>query len=128
MSKQAIKNVAKVKNPKDEVWYVKSLYFAYLVMEKYSLFNKAVYVGRATKYNKKELLNKITQAEDKVSQRQIEGEKIEKEKRKEKENQNRQTRNTSHDVKKSNIVKTSTVSKVSNFSKKSKTTKIIGKK
>ena len=31
MSKAALKDVAKVKNPKDNVWYVKSLYFAYFL-------------------------------------------------------------------------------------------------
>ena len=38
MSKTALDNVASVKNPRDDIGYVKSLYFAYLAMEKYNLF------------------------------------------------------------------------------------------
>ena len=48
MSKKAIKEKAKEKNPKDQVGYVKSLYFAYLIMSKRGLFNKVKYME---KYN-----------------------------------------------------------------------------
>ena len=82
MSKTALKDVAKVKNPKDNVWYVKSLYFAYLTMERYHLFNRTVLNQHSTKYNKKELLSKITYATEKVEARQQAQEKLDKEKAK----------------------------------------------
>ena len=60
-----------VKFYSNDLWYVKSLFFAYLAMEKYNLFNKSYYTGsKCKKYNKKELLSKITQAEIKVKDRQ----------------------------------------------------------
>ena len=70
MSKIALKDVAKVKNPKDNVWYVKSLYFAYLTMERYHLFNRTILKQHGVKYDKKELLSKITHATEKVEARQ----------------------------------------------------------
>ena len=44
MSKEAIQKVAKEKNPKNQVGYVKSLYFAYLFMQSRGLFSKLRYV------------------------------------------------------------------------------------
>ena len=50
MTKEALKNKAVAKNPKDDVWYVKSLYFAYLTMEKYNLFNRVALERNAKSY------------------------------------------------------------------------------
>lgn len=44
MSKEAVKQVGKEKNPKDEVGYVKSLFFAYLLIKPRGLFNKRSYL------------------------------------------------------------------------------------
>lgn len=52
MSTKAIKNRAVQKNPKDVVGYVKSLYFAYILMSRKGLFNKLKYVE---KYDKRAL-------------------------------------------------------------------------
>lgn len=123
MSKTALKDAAKIKNPKDNVWYVKSLYFAYLTMERYHLFNRNILKQHGTKYNKRELLSKITHATEKIEARQEAEEKLRKEKakvkkaeRKDKDLQSKQTRT-------SGITKTSTVSKTSRNTNKVKTTK-----
>lgn len=129
----ALKTKAKVRNPKDDVWYVKSLFFAYLAMEKYNLFAKSMFAG-CDKYRKDKLLSKITKAETKIEQRQREGERVAKEKREELEKQKREKRVARNlDVsttrsKTSNITTTSKVSKVTNTVRKSKVTKTIGMK
>ena len=131
MNKESLNKVAKVRNSNDNIWYVKSLFFAYLAMEKYNLFSKPIYDTNAKPYRKKELLNNITQAEAKVSARQKAAEDLEKEKKKELEKQKiekQASRNINVSTKKStvsNISKTSKVSKISrtsNISKKSKIT------
>lgn len=71
MSKDAVKHTAKEKNPKNEVGYVKSLYFAYLIMKNYSLFDKVNYETYGEKYDKKELLKDITHADIKIEARQL---------------------------------------------------------
>lgn len=69
MSKLALKNVAKERNPKDEVGYVKSIFFAYLYMKSRGLFNKITYTGAAT-FDLKAVLKKITHADEKIRLRQ----------------------------------------------------------
>ena len=82
MAKESVKKVAKVKNPNNNVWYVKSLYFAYLAMTKYNLWSKSHFTGYVChKYSKRELLGKIEQAEKKIEKRKVEGEKIAKQKK-----------------------------------------------
>lgn len=80
MSREAVKNPAKIKNPKNLVGYVKSLYFAYLTMKKYGLFNKIAFEANSSSYNKKILLNEITPADVKIENRQLRGEEIRHEK------------------------------------------------
>lgn len=69
MSKQAIQKVATEKNPQDQVGYVKSLYFAYLILKKENVFNKNKFMA-AKKINWKELQSVITPADVKIAQRQ----------------------------------------------------------
>ena len=123
MSKTALKNAAKVKNPKDNVWYVKSLYFAYLIMERYHLFNRSILNQHSVKYNKHELLLKITHATEKVEDRQKAEEKLNKEKLKNKKIERKDKDLQSKHTKTSSIVKTSMVSKTSRNTNKVKTTK-----
>lgn len=73
MSKQALDKVAVEKNPKSEIGYVKSLYFAYLTIKKYSLFNKVAFKAEGEKYNKGRVMDLITHSDIKIQQR-IEGE------------------------------------------------------
>lgn len=96
MSKAAIKNKAKERNPKDEVGYVKSIYFAYLLMVHYNLFEKIYYETNGKEYDKKEILNKIEHADTKVQARiDIEAE-IKKKKKAEKERLKQQTNRTTN--------------------------------
>ena len=123
MTKTALKDVAKVKNPKDNVWYVKSLYFAYLIMERYHLFNRNILKQNSTKYNKRELLSKITHATEKIEARQEAENKLNKEKSKTKKIERKDKDLQSKHSKISSIIKTSTVSKTSRVTNKVKTTK-----
>ena len=67
MSKRAVKDVAKEKNPHNQVGYVKSLYFAYLIMVKRGYFSKTKYVDV---YSEKALKREITHADKKIQDRQ----------------------------------------------------------
>lgn len=123
MSANALKNAAKVKNPKDNVWYVKSLYFAYLTMERYHLFNRSILNQHGKKYNKKELLSHITHAIEKVEARQEAQTKLDKEKANTKKTERTDKDLQSKSTQTSNIVKTATTSKTSKITNKVKTTK-----
>jgi len=74
MSNEAVKQVAKVKNPKNIVGYVKSIYFAYLIMKNRGLFKKQYFKTYGVNYNKKDLLNRIEHASVKVEKRKEAGE------------------------------------------------------
>lgn len=67
MSKQAVKERGKERNPMDTVGYVKSLFFAYLIMKRFGLFDKVRY---ARKLNMKNLNNSIMSADEKIALRQ----------------------------------------------------------
>lgn len=126
MSRKALQTKAKVKNPKNEVWYVKSLYFAYLTMEKYNLFNRLNLDRLSKRYNKKELLSKITHADKKIQDRMDEQEKLNKEKSiKEKQSSERNVNKATAKTKTSNITKTAKTSVVSKRTNTTKTTKKI---
>lgn len=124
MSKTALSHKADVKNPKDEVWYVKSLYFAYLTMEKYSLFNRIMLDRNARDYNKRTSFASIMNADEKVRLRQEAQEKINKEKAKEKARERKdkelQSR-TSTTTKQSKVPKTTKTTKRTKTTKSSKT-------
>lgn len=128
MSKKALKEVAKEKNPKDQVGYVKSLYFAYLYMSKHGLFNKIRYID---KYNESAVKRQIMQADRKIELRQEAQQKVDKEKRKAKAIIKQQTkeiiRNDIPTVMKSGrgISKTRTVGSVGGM-KKTNTIKKVG--
>ena len=128
MAKEAVRKVAKEKNPKNDVWYVKSLFFAYLAIEKYGLFSKAKYSG-CEKYNKRTLLQQITQAEIKIKDRQNAAEELKINKEKEEKKNKQQTQDRNANIKTaysntSNKVKNSKIVGKSNVVKKTKTTKI----
>lgn len=89
MSKEAIKHVAKEKNPKNLVGYVKSLFFAYLLIGDYGLFSKTLYNSSAEKYNKTKLLKIVDHADIKIKARREAEEKERKQKKRDKENSER---------------------------------------
>ena len=127
MSRQALQNRATIKNPKDNVWYVKSLYFAYLTMEKYNLFNKPILDRTAKQYNKRELLERIVQAETKVAARQEAQRKLELEKRKERkiDQTNRNTGISTPASKQSSVLKGVKTSKTTKKTSTTKTSKVV---
>lgn len=79
MSSKAVKDVAKEKNPKNQVGYVKSLYFAFLIMEKRGLFSKIRYID---KFNELSVKMQVMDADRKIQLRQEEQQKINKQKKK----------------------------------------------
>ena len=68
MLKQSLKEKAMTRNPRDDIWYVKSLCFAFYAMERYSLFTRSALNQKAVKYNQTEFLKNITSAQDKLDQ------------------------------------------------------------
>lgn len=128
MSKEAIEQKAKEKNPNNMVGYVKSIFFAYLIMKRFSLFNKNRYI---TNYNEKYLKSIITHSDDKIRDRQelqsqsakkVRQEKIQKQKEEEIEKAKSKTL-SSRSTRAINKVKT--VGKTIKNTNRTKTTKII---
>lgn len=74
LSREAIKQTAKEKNPKNDLGYVKTFYFAYLGMKEKGLFNKTRFVS-AEKYSKTKLLHNVAHTDEKIATRISEGEK-----------------------------------------------------
>lgn len=64
MSSLALKQPAKIKNPKNEIGYVKTIYFAYLEMEHLDLFSKVKWETIATKYSKLVWNNTVEHSDD----------------------------------------------------------------
>lgn len=80
MSKESIKKVAFEKNPKNIVGYVKSLFFAYLIMQNYGLFAKIKYEKEGKPFKQKEVLKEVMHADEKIQRRQEAGEELRKKK------------------------------------------------
>lgn len=68
MDRTALTHTATVKNPRNEIGYVKSLYFAFLAMDRLRLFTKSAYAS-AEPFQIKLLLSYIQQAEIKIRDR-----------------------------------------------------------
>lgn len=117
MTTEAKKQEAKERNPQSLVGYVKSLFFAYLLIGDYNLFSKVLYDKSGESYSKTKLLKQVEHAKDKIKARQEEEAKQRKEKQKENkarfDNRGIQTSSSSN----SNIVRTT---------KKVSSTKTIG--
>lgn len=73
MSKEAVKKKAVTKNPMDTVGYVKSLFFAYLIMKRFNLFEKILYID---KYNEKHVKQNIMNADAKIALRTEAGQEL----------------------------------------------------
>lgn len=113
MTKESVNKVAKEKNPKNLVGYVKSLFFAYLLIGDYGLFSKAIFDKTASKYSKTKILKDVEHAKDKIRKRQEEEEKKRKEENRKKENESRfsgKEGTTSPTKPSRNVIKTKTVS------------------
>ena len=70
MSKLALKQPAKIKNPRNEVGYVKTIYYAYLEMKRNDLFQKGRWENRASKYSKSVWNTTVAHADDKIKDAQ----------------------------------------------------------
>jgi hypothetical protein len=66
MSELALKQKAKIKNPRNELGYVKSIYFAYIEMKRGDLFTKSRWETVSTKYNKNVWNQSVDHADDKI--------------------------------------------------------------
>lgn len=125
MSKTAVQNAAAVKNPKNEVGYVKSLYFAYLVIKNYGLMKKVQFTTLHRPYNLNLLLQSIEHADVKVAKRQKAQEVLNATKKKEKADKKtidtRVRGNTSTNTKTTNVI-----GRVGSVSKNIKKTNVIG--
>ena len=95
MSKIALASRADSRNPKDQIGYVKSLYFAYLEMRNLGLFQKVRWDGVSKPYNKSIWTNTVTHADEKVRDRQEKGLAIQRKERREKLKQQNIERNRS---------------------------------
>ena len=130
MSKEAIKKVAKEKNPTNQVGYVKSLYFAYLIMSKRRLFDKNKYLNT---YNESAVKRNIIHATKKIEMRQQAAEDKRIQLKKDKDNFKRDIArsiivpgsSTIKQTSKSRIIKTSNTRKTSNNIKKVRKSKKI---
>jgi len=107
MSRQALSDRAKEKNPKNIVGYVKSIYFAYIYIKAHGIDKKAVWSVEAKPYNVNTLLADIMQADDKIALRQRLGLNVEKAKEANKKAAKLKTRNiySSHDRNNEKFVK-----------------------
>ena len=128
MSKRAVKENADEKNPTNQVGYVKSLYFAYLIMAQKGLFSKLLYIDN---YSERTVKNMIMLADEKIALRQELGAEAKKKKpeiKKKKETPKQPRENLTQTV--NRITHTKTVkqinsSKIAKGIKKTKTTKRI---
>ena len=123
MSKEAVNKVAKEKNPKNLVGYVKSLFFAYLLIGDYGLFSKTLYDHNAEKYNKSKLLKLVDHADKKIKERQ---EAEEKQRKQQKREKNNSERFSGRDIKAKSTSQNKGVTKTKMTSKVS-TTKRVGR-
>lgn len=81
MSKDALRKQAKEKNPGNNVGYVKSLYFAYLIMKNRNLNKISKFNSESKDLDPRYLLSQIENADEKIRKRQEEGEKYSKRKK-----------------------------------------------
>ena len=84
MSKQAIKKEAKERNPFNQIGYVKSIYFAYLLLLSKGLFNTNTFSNASDKLDFNLIKSNIIDADQKIFQRQEAQNKLNKTKKKEK--------------------------------------------
>ena len=93
MSKVALKKAPTETNPSNTVGYVKTIYFAYLFMRSRDLNNRSKFTAQAIPMNLKRLVSEVEDVDDKITARQEEGAKLQKEKTKEKRNEDKLVKN-----------------------------------
>lgn len=93
MSKKAIKKSPNERNPYKQVGYVKSLYFAYLIMKSKGLNKKDRFESEAKRFSVAALLRTVETADKKIEDREAEGAKQSKLKAAEKKKEQQETDN-----------------------------------
>lgn len=83
MSTIAIKDAPKEKNPDETVGYVKTIYFAYLLMQNRKLNKLIRFEAEAQPLSPQKLLSEVMPADEKINLRQEEGKGVSKRKKKE---------------------------------------------
>ena len=78
LSPESLREKPKVANPSGTVGYVKSIYFAYLLIKQYGLNKKVMFDSYGEKFYKKTILDRVEHANTKVTKRKEEGERIQK--------------------------------------------------
>jgi len=135
MSKVALKNKATVTNQFNTPGWVKSLYFAYLAMEKYGLFERPMLDQNAEKYSRTRLLKNVKHSN--TIMEEINNHKALAKEQKLKEKQTSDTKINQQKQNKANVkfaAKTSKITPITNNTNKSKVSKttkktsIVGKK
>ena len=81
MSRKALHREPKEKNPGNNIGYVKSLYFAYLILKNKGLDKLKRFEAEAVTLDLNYLLNEIEDADTKIEKRQEEGSKISRKKK-----------------------------------------------
>lgn len=85
MMKRALTERALERNPRAEIWYVKSLAFAFYTMEKYGLFNRSMLNQRAVKYNHGNLMREVMNVVDKFEEHHRKHEELQRKRKQERE-------------------------------------------
>jgi hypothetical protein len=122
---------ASSRNPKNDVWYVKSLYFAYLAMEKYNLFSRTVLDSKQTKYSLSALKKLIVDPERKLQDRKDQELKLKELERRQQDKQKseeRKLRNTgiaTKGTKRTSIVHSVATTKTTKMTNATKRSKLI---
>ena len=70
MSKRALAEPANEKNPNGDVGYVKTIFFAYLLMKNKGLYKKSRFQAESKPFDLRKLLQEIEAADDKIDARQ----------------------------------------------------------
>ena len=93
MARKAIKQSPNERNPYKQVGYVKSLYFAYLIMKAKGLNKKSTFEADAKRFSLIALMREIEKADKKIEDREAEGAKLNKLKAAEKKKEQKETDN-----------------------------------
>lgn len=122
MIEKCLKERGSNRNPRDDVWYVKSLCFAYYTMERYNLFNRSTLTQNSIKFVSNTLLNNVMHAASK-SEEYNRLNIAKQQSTKAQKNRERHALQTSN-IHSTKITRTTKVSKVSNITKHTPRTKI----
>jgi hypothetical protein len=133
MSPESLKEKPKEKNSNENVGYVKSLFFAYLIMKERGLFDAVAFKGTAKTFVLNDLLGSIEDADSKISRRKLEQQRLDaqvrKEKKKKAENDKKRVQSAISDNMKIKQTKTvSTATKSVKTTRGIKQTKVIKRK